>query len=292
MVTKITKNIAKIDLVGKHVQLALLSDLHWDNPKCDRELLKKHLDYCLENNIKVMLNGDTFCLMQGKFDPRRSKKDIRPEHNKANYLDAVIEDAVDWFTPYADILTVVGYGNHETGIIRNVETDPLQRFVDLLNYKCKSNVVTGGYGGWLMLNCFPNANSKQLVSVKVKYYHGSGGGGVVNKGALNLTRALELAEGFDVFTMGHIHENAARNDVRENLNTNGGKCEIDLKPIHMAITGTYKEEYGEGFMGWHVERGAPPKPVGGRILNIYIHRSRKGGKDNLTKIIDSSKFPL
>lgn len=292
MVTKITKNIAKIDLVGKHVQLALLSDLHWDNPKCDRELLKKHLDYCLENNIKVMLNGDTFCLMQGKFDPRRSKKDIRPEHNKANYLDAVIEDAVDWFTPYADILTVVGYGNHETGIIRNVETDPLQRFVDLLNYKCKSNVVTGGYGGWLILNIYSSEKSGKYISVKVKYYHGSGGGGVVTKGALNLTRALELAEGFDVFTMGHIHENAARNDVRENLNTNGGKCEIDLKQIHMAITGTYKEEYGEGFMGWHVERGAPPKPVGGRILNIYIDRVQKDGKDNLSKIIDSSKFPL
>ena len=292
MVTKITKNIAKIDLVGKHVQLALLSDLHWDNPKCDRELLKKHLDYCLENNIKVMLNGDTFCLMQGKFDPRRSKKDIRPEHNKANYLDAVIEDAVDWFTPYADILTVVGYGNHETGIIRNVETDPLQRFVDLLNYKCKSNVVTGGYGGWLILNIYSSEKSGKYISVKVKYYHGSGGGGVVTKGALNLTRALELAEGFDVFTMGHIHENAARNDVRESLNTNGGKCEIDLKQIHMAITGTYKEEYGEGFMGWHVERGAPPKPVGGRILNIYIDRVQKDGKDNLSKIIDSSKFPL
>ena len=292
MVEKISKNIARLNLIGKHIQVALLSDLHWDNPKCDRELLKKHLDYCLENQILVMLNGDTFCLMQGKFDPRRSKKDIRPEHNKANYLDAVIEDAVEWFAPYADILTVVGYGNHETGIIRNVETDPLQRFVDLLNYKCKSNVITGGYGGWLIVNVFPKENHNGCVSTKIKYYHGSGGGGVVTKGALNLTRALELAEGFDVFTMGHIHENASRNDVRELLNTNGGKCQIELKQIHMAITGTYKEEYGEGFMGFHVERGAPPKPVGGRILHIYIDRIRNDGKDNLTKIIDSSKFPL
>ena len=292
MVEKITKNIAKINLVGKHVQLALLSDLHWDNPKCDRDLLKKHLDYCLENNIKVMLNGDTFCLMQGKWDPRRSKKDIRPEHNKANYLDAVIEDAVDWFTPYAEILTVVGYGNHETGIIRNVETDPLQRFVDLLNYKCKSNVITGGYGGWLILNIFPSEKSSKNFATKVRYFHGSGGGGIVTRGAINLTRALELAEGFDVFTMGHIHENAARNDVREDLNTEGGQYKIKLKQIHMAITGTYKEEYGEGYMGWHVERGAPPKPVGGRILNIYLSMEEKQGKQNWSKIIDSSKFPL
>ena len=292
MVEKITKNIAKINLVGKHVQLALLSDLHWDNPKCDRDLLKKHLDYCLHNRIKVMLNGDTFCMMQGKWDPRRSKKDIRPEHNKANYLDAVIEDAVDWFTPYAEILTVVGYGNHETGIIRNVETDPLQRFVDLLNYKCKSNVITGGYGGWLILNIFPSEKSNKNFATKVRYFHGSGGGGIVTRGAINLTRALELAEGFDVFTMGHIHENAARNDVREDLNTEGGQYKIKLKQIHMAITGTYKEEYGEGYMGWHVERGAPPKPVGGRILNIYLSMEEKQGKQNWNKIIDSSKFPL
>ena len=45
--------------------------------------------------------------------------------------------------------------------------------------------------------------------MKIRYFHGSGGGGVVTKGALNLTRALEMYEDFDVFTMGHIHENAA-----------------------------------------------------------------------------------
>lgn len=292
MVERISKNIARINLVGKHIQIALLSDLHWDNPKCDRNLLKKHLDYCLEHDIKVMLNGDTFCLMQGKFDPRRSKKDIRPEHNKANYLDAVIEDAVEWFSPYASILTVIGYGNHETGIIKNVETDPLQRFVDLLNYKCNSNVITGGYGGWIVLNINESENTTRRTSVKIKYFHGSGGGGIVTKGALNLTRMLEMAEGFDVFCMGHIHENSSRNDVREELITTAGNFEIRLKQIHLAITGTYKEEYSEGYMGWHVERGAPPKPIGGRILNIYVNRERTIAEDKITKIIDSSKFPL
>lgn len=292
MVERISKNIARINLVGKHIQIALLSDLHWDNPKCDRELLKKHLDYCLEHDIKIMLNGDTFCLMQGKFDPRRSKKDIRPEHNKANYLDAVIEDAVEWFSPYASILTVIGYGNHETGIIKNVETDPLQRFVDLLNYKCNSNVITGGYGGWIVLNINESEKSTRKTSVKIKYFHGSGGGGIVTKGALNLTRMLEMAEGFDVFCMGHIHENSSRNDVREELITTAGNFEIRLKQIHLAITGTYKEEYSEGYMGWHVERGAPPKPIGGRILNIYVNRERTIDEDKITKIIDSSKFPL
>ena len=46
-------------------KVLLLSDIHWDNPKCDRELLKRHLDQAKEIGADVLLNGDTFCLMQG-----------------------------------------------------------------------------------------------------------------------------------------------------------------------------------------------------------------------------------
>ena len=58
-------NVHELQIEGKETKIAMLSDLHWDNPKCDRELLKKHLDYCKEHNIPVMVNGDFFCLMQG-----------------------------------------------------------------------------------------------------------------------------------------------------------------------------------------------------------------------------------
>ena len=54
------------------------------------------------------------------------------------------------------------------------------------------------------------------------------------------------------------------------------------------LTGTYKEEYEEGAYGWHVERGAPPKPLGGRILKIEI----KEINHTMVKNIDSFKFPL
>ena len=118
MTTRIERNVHRIDFDKDNARIALLSDIHWDNPKCDRKLLKSHLNYCLKNKIKVFINGDFFCLMQGKYDPRRSKKDILPEHNKANYIDAVIVDAVNWWSPYAEILTVIGYGNHETAILR------------------------------------------------------------------------------------------------------------------------------------------------------------------------------
>ena len=125
-----SNNVHELQIEGTECKIAMLSDLHWDNPKCDRDLLKKHLDYCKEHNIPVMVNGDFFCLMQGRGDNRRNKSDIRPEHNNAKYLDSIVTTAVEWFEPYADILTVIGYGNHETGIIKWQETDILQRFVD------------------------------------------------------------------------------------------------------------------------------------------------------------------
>lgn len=285
-----SKNVHELKLTGKQVKIAVLSDLHWDNPKCNRELLKQHLDYCLENNIPVMVNGDFFCLMQGKGDRRGNKSDIRPEHNNAKYLDSIVETAVEWFSPYASILTVLGYGNHETAIIKYQETDILQRFVDLLNYKNNSNVMTGGYGGWINISQSYLENGK-FVSFKLKYFHGSGGGGVVTKGALNLTRALEMYEGFDVFTMGHIHENSARHDVRDTLihNAKSGYY-LEQKEVHLMITGTYKEEYGDGSKGWHVERGSPVKPIGGRILILNVERSQLNGTDKLIKHIDSIRF--
>lgn len=281
-------NVHELQIEGKETKIAMLSDIHWDNPKCDRDLLKKHLDYCKENNIPVMVNGDFFCLMQGRGDNRRNKSDIRLEHNNAKYLDSVVTTAVEWFEPYADILTVIGYGNHETGIIKWQETDILQRFVDLLNMKCNSNVQTGGYGGWLIVKMI---DSTKILSIKIKYFHGSGGGGVVTKGALNLTRALEIYEGCDVYTMGHIHENSARNDVRDTLNHNAYKgYYVSHKPIHLMITGTYKEEYQEGAKGWHVERGAPIKAIGGRFLTIKTERDRSNKDDVVRKYIDSHRI--
>ena len=288
MIKRHSKNVHEIYIDGNDAKIAMLSDIHWDNPKCDRELLKKHLDYCKENSIPVMINGDMFCLMQGRGDNRRNKSDIRPEHNNSRYLDSIVETAVDWWSPYADILTVIGYGNHETGIIKFQETDILQRFVDLLNLKCHSQVYTGGYGGWLIVKA---GKGNHLCTIKIKYYHGSGGGGIVTKGALNLTRALEKYSGMDVFAMGHIHENSARTDVLDSLEHNAHHgYHVQHKSIHMTITGTYKEEYGEGDKGWHVERGAPIKPIGGRILTIKVERSRKNNEDKMLKYIDSHRI--
>jgi hypothetical protein len=79
--------------------------------------------------------------------------------------------------------------------------------------------------------------------------------------------------------------------VRDALTSSPKKgFELQQKELHLMITGTYKEEYGDGSHGWHVERGAPVKPIGGRILKLSIHRSTSKEEHRLIKHIDSIRF--
>ena len=71
-------NIHELKLKGTKSKIAMLSDIHWDNPKCDWDILKYDLDYCVKESIPIMINGDMFCLMQGRGDNRRNKSDILP----------------------------------------------------------------------------------------------------------------------------------------------------------------------------------------------------------------------
>jgi hypothetical protein len=267
-------NVHKFYHDWKPKKVLLISDIHWDNPKCKRDLLKRHLDQAVEQDAGILLNGDTFCLMQGAYDPRKSKSDIRPEHNKANYLDAVVNDAIEWFSPYAKHIQVVGYGNHETNILKRQETDVIDRFVFGLNAKNDTKVEVGGYGGWIVYT-FVEGGAK--TSYRIKYFHGSGGGGAVTKGTIQFNRMSTMVEGADLIWMGHVHEDHELTYTTERINE---KHRVYLKEVLMIRTPTYKEEYNEGKGGWHVERGAPPKALGGRWLEMHPQRIYKDNTEN------------
>jgi hypothetical protein len=261
------KAIIEINCDFKHRRILLISDLHWDNPHCDRQLLKRHLDEAVAGGHDILINGDLFCAMQGKYDGRRSKADIRPEHNNAKYLDALVETAAEWFEPYAQNIKVIGYGNHETSILKHCETDLIERLVTLLNANTKSSIEIGGYGGWVIYRF--RRTDRSSTPFKIKYFHGSGGGGVVTKGSIQFNRMMTMIEGADAIWMGHVHESMEMTYTMERLTQ---KDTIVLRDVLMIRTPAYKEEYQDGSKGWHIERGAPPKPLGGRWLELKPYR--------------------
>lgn len=243
-------------------------DIHWDNPHCNRDLLKKHLDMAVEKGARIIMPGDTFCLMQGAYDPRKQKSDIRPEHNVNHYLDAVVGGAAEWFAPYQPYIDVVGLGNHETSVLKRQETDIIARFVQALNLGAKTDhrVMAGGYGGWYTVQFALGGTRK---SYRIKYFHGSGGGAPVTKGTIQHNRMSTQVEGADCVVMGHVHNDYVLTYSKEYL-------DHDFKPVTrdvlMIRCSTYKDEYADGHEGWHVERGGGPRPLGGQFLCLNVDK--------------------
>jgi hypothetical protein len=111
------RNIHRIDIdfkrIGDEQRVLLMSDVHWDNPHCDRGKLTEHLELAKHYDAPILDAGDFFCAMQGRYDNRSNKDALRPEHKTANYLDALVDTATDFWKPYRHLLTVRRSGSRD-----------------------------------------------------------------------------------------------------------------------------------------------------------------------------------
>lgn len=247
------------------------SDAHHDNPHCNQEMEKRHLQMAVERNAGIIDNGDLFCAMQGNYDPRKSKEDLRPEHQCNNYLDALVNTAADFYEPFAKNFVVMAQGNHESLILKKQESNLNERLITKLNERTGSLIAYGGFSGWIRF-CFEWDGKKGgscTKTVNLWRHHGYGGGGPVTRGAIQTNRqAVYLPDAHMVIT-GHTHDAFVMPIERLRINSHGTISKD--KQWHIKIP-TYKEEYGDGYGGWHIERGAPPKPVGAYWLRFYYER--------------------
>lgn len=246
----------------------ITSDWHFDNPKTNRKLLFEHLEQCKKRNAKIIINGDMLCLMQGKYDPRRSKSNILPEHNNDTYLDSVISDTAEKLLPYADNILQINQGNHETNVSQRAETDVLMRLVEKINTLSDTNIQLGSYMGYINLQF---EESGRINSINIAYDHGHWGG-IVTKGALSVTRHASIFPNADVVISGHTHDGWIMTHPRYVMNHNKGCVEVK-KQWHVK-TGTYKEEFEKG-TGWAVEKIGTPKHLGSCWMLVNVNTKKE-----------------
>jgi len=249
--------------VGWEQWFLLSSDRHHDNAHTDQDLERRHLDQALEKGAGIIDCGDLHCGMQGKYDKRSDLSQCRPEQQQGRYLDSLVEYAAEFYAPYAHNWIVVGRGNHEQSILKNHETDLTERTVQALNTMTGSNIQAGGYGGWVI---FAIKRHGSIKTFRLKYFHGAGGGGPVSRGVIQTNRMAVYTPDADIVVTGHTHDQWLVPIARERINT-VGKVFVD-EQVHCRA-GTYKDEYGDGHSGWHVERWGPPKPVGAWWMKFY-----------------------
>jgi len=165
---------------GWEQYILLASDVHFDNANCNRTLFKKHLDQALERQAPIIIHGDLLCLMQGKYDPRKSYDALLPQYKTDDYFGAILEDAIEFLDPYKHLIAVIGYGNHETSVLK-------RNNVDMIKMLCRN------------LGCFS-------------------GGGPVTKGVGKHNRRATIVRDVDIVVSGHIHESWVLENQQFSLN--------------------------------------------------------------------------
>ena len=246
----------------------LSSDRHHDNAHADQELEIKHLKLAVKRKAGIIDVGDMHCAMQGKWDRRSDLSACRPEQQEGRYLDSLVKCAANFYAPYAENIIVIGRGNHETSILKCHETDLTERTCERMSTLTGHHVQAGGYGGWVRFCFTKNKTGKQF---NMKYFHGSGGGGPVTRGVIQTNRLAVFLPDADIVCSGHTHDQWIVPIARERILQNN---EIALdEQVHIRI-GTYKDEYMDGFGGWHIERGGPPKPIGAMWLRFYTESKK------------------
>ena len=243
---------------GWEQRIMLSGDRHHDNLYANHKLEIKHLEQARECNAPIIDIGDFFCLMQGKYDPRKSYTDLRPELIEGPYLDRVIDTAADFYKPYAQQFAIIGEGNHESNVKKRAETDMIARITGRLQRESAvdNRAFAGGYSGWILFSFGNKTNTRTLP---LFYHHGYGGGGPVTKGVIQTNRRAVYLPDASIIVTGHIHE-AWNIPIKRERISQRGVVKQDIQ-WHVSVP-TYKDDYANGTGGFHIEKGRPPKPMG------------------------------
>jgi len=233
-----------------------LSDVHFDSVKCDRALFFKHLDKAESDGFVVAIFGDLFDLMGGKYDPRSSYSDIRPEYKSITYLDDVIEDTYERLKKYTCI-KFISRGNHETNIEKRMHTSPLDRLAQM--FPLENRPVIAGYSGWIKV-IIAKKNTRSTVVSFIHYHHGFGGNAKRSKGVLEVDLDQMQFPDADVFVRGHTHQKWHHPVTVDRISARSMR--LYQQTSHHLRLGSYKK-LGDRFAGWATEKGFHTPRLGG-----------------------------
>jgi len=258
---------------GDHAYVLLRSDAHHDNPSSLNDLEEEHLRQAKKRNAPIIDNGDAFCAMQGKWDPRSDKSALKPEHQEDDYLDALVSTYAEFLKPYAKQLAVLGTGNHETSILKRRETNLTERLAERLRVLAGFKGFTGSYTSWVFIKARLGKERGVRNTVKLWRTHGQGGGGPVTRGVIQSNRRAVYVPDANIIASGHIHEEWIVPIQRVRVSQQGTVYQDEQTHIQVP---SYKDSYKDGYSygEWAIERGMAPKPVGAMWLKLTYQKER------------------
>jgi hypothetical protein len=264
-ILQVSRGVARINITEGEQWFLLQSDVHADSVTCNTKLLKQHLKKAKERDARILIAGDLFDAMQGAKDPRRSYKELKKSLKRDDYFDGVLEDVWATYEPYADLIAMVGYGNHEYSVTRHNGTDLINRFVDRC-HKAGGDTAIGGFGTWVRFSTYRDSMPTPATTHWMYAFHGAGGTeSPVTRGVIQTNRMGVYLKGVDISWTGHNH-NAYILPIATVRPT--GKDQIKQDIVWHLRTPGYQNGFDDGIDGWAVSRGMMPKPNGAIWMRI------------------------
>jgi hypothetical protein len=263
----ITKHIEQAELGQPFIRL-LMSDLHLGSINSDIDAIVSQLQTAKEIGARVLVNGDVFDAI-GPKDRRYDLVTLRPELSRSKDLTkAIVEHAKEILAPYADIIDVMGIGNHEEAWISWCNTDPVRRLIEELNLE-GGNIVHGSFWGYINTH-FVVKGYRRRLKHKLLYLHGTGGDSPVTKGTIDFNRKGRNFN-YDCLTFGHKHNIVCSVEQLADVSERGKYSE--RRQLNLQ-TGSYYRNYRQLTdaecldYSYAARSGHPPKPIGGLFLTM------------------------
>jgi hypothetical protein len=258
-----------------------------DGPDHDRAALVADLEYAAKLGSRILIAGDIFTLILPK-DKRSSGR-----HRERDGLDAIVDkevnEAAEVLMPYADLVDMLGVGNHDVVALREYYTDAVNRVRFKLQEgrsKKLQPIRHGGYTGFIIMN-FAGRSRHRTRDIWY-WHHGRGGGAEVTKGMIDMNRVI-AGNRASVYWIGHKHTNAGDIPRIREVDHFG---KILTKSVVMLFTAGYGgqasvEEYEEtGYRhDWSEESFYQPASQGCALLR-YEPRTIHAGNIVLDRFVD------
>lgn len=272
---KIAKNVTRVVVPFKRsneweYRVLIAPDIHMESIKCNLPLFKKHSKQVAESGSGMILPGDLYDVMGGKYDPRSTKYELHPRFANST---AYIDDCVEWVSQtlkdlnIATNIHVIGEGNHETAIKSRLEVSLIDRTVALLKQGTTATVTNGSYAGWVQYVFEDPDNAKVRHQININYHHGSG----YKSAAARMRRIAEHPDAH-ILVLGHWHDFFSEYKARYRLNQRGSEKRDSV--LILQCPG-YKDDYGDGAGGWCIEKGHSPKKLGAWWIKFTFDRATK-----------------
>jgi hypothetical protein len=262
----------KYNSKNKLFNFFMCSDLHIGARAFDEDRLKYDLDWAVENEAKIFMNGDIFDLIVPSDRKRYSVSSDK--YAATAQVNCVLEEAYKILEPYFEHIYGIGIGNHESEFIKRHHIDITSILIHEINKKRKNTTpaVHLGYTGFIRLN-FKHTTGGARRNFDIFYNHGQGGNAEVTRGMIDLNRYQ--TKGCDLIWLGHKHKCISA--PLDNYIYLSSSNTIISKVKRGLITGCYKKdivEYDIAEKGYQPdyseEKMRTTQNQGGAMLSIKI----------------------